>query len=536
MKTRLFYLMVVTVIVVMVGCAANSEGIATWRAAAEQGDVVAQYLLGLAYDTGEGVERDPREAMRWYRKAAEQGDAEAQYNLGLAYDIGEGVERDPREAMRWYRKAAEQGDAEAQYNLGLAYDAGEGVERDPREAMRWYRKAAEQGHAWAEAKLRDEQNRVAAEQAKNKLAAGIAKWRAAAERGEAVAQYSLGYSYATGKGVEQDPREAVRWYRKAAEQGHAWAQNNLGNLLYEGGEGVAQDPREAVHWWRKAAAQGDAKAQYALGMAYKLGEGVIADVFEAYIWLSIAKANGNESAADFLRKHSRSFDARSNIRALRKQAAQRMEAIENREKKPASKPALSENIAIAPIPQRTNIATHVFEQTWRSVVVVLNGDSQGSGVIIRPNIVATNCHVVNEGSDITVYKAHNRRANTDTAYPATIRHADANRDFCLLDVVGLWGVPVTVRRYDTLNVGEDVYALGAPKGLDLSLSDGLVSQLRTRDGNRVIQTNAEISFGSSGGGLFDSEGNLVGIVTAKLIDKDIEGIAFAIPADLTLEH
>ena len=65
---------------------------------------------------------------------------------------------------------------------------------------------------------------------------------------------------------------------------------------------------------------------------------------------------------------------------------------------------------------------------------------------------------------------------------------------------GLWGIPATVRKYDTLKIGEAVYALGAPKGLDLSLSDGLISQLREHDGNRLIQTTAAISPGSSGGG------------------------------------
>jgi len=89
-----------------------------------------------------------------------------------------------------------------------------------------------------------------------------------------------------------------------------------------------------------------------------------------------------------------------------------------------------------------------------------------------------------------------------------------------------------VRKYDSLKVGENVYGLGAPQGLDLSISLGLISQLRTHDGNRYIQTDAAISPGSSGGGLFDSAGNLIGILTAKITDAGVEGIGFAIPADL----
>ena len=64
----------------------------------------------------------------------------------------------------------------------------------------------------------------------------------------------------------------------------------------------------------------------------------------------------------------------------------------------------------------------------------------------------------------------------------------------------------------------------------------MISQLRELDGDRFIQTDAAISPGSSGGGLFDSKGNLIGILTAKIVDKAAEGIGFAIPADLVLEY
>ncbi len=211
-----------------------------------------------------------------------------------------------------------------------------------------------------------------------------------------------------------------------------------------------------------------------------------------------------------------------------------MDAIESREKESAGSPTPGKSIAAAP--KQANSAEGVFENTWRSVVVVTNGDGQGSGVIIRPNLVATNCHVVDEGGSIDVYKADNRRVDTDTAFAATIRHSDEGKDFCLLDVDGLWGIPATLRKYETLTVGESVYGLGAPKGLDLSLSAGLVSQLRTTDGNRYIQTDAAISPGSSGGGLFDSESNLVGLMTWKITDESVEGIGFAIPADLAFGY
>ena len=194
--------------------------------------------------------------------------------------------------------------------------------------------------------------------------------------------------------------------------------------------------------------------------------------------------------------------------------------------------SIGKSVATARPPSETNIAETVFENAWRSIVVVRQGENQGSGVIVRPNVVATNCHVVDSYGRIVIYKHDNRRATTDTTFNAVIRHQDKDRDFCLLNVAGLQGKPAKVRRYDTLKIGEDVYAVGSPKGLDLSLSSGIISQLRQATNNRSIQTDAAISPGSSGGGLFDSDSNFIGILTRKIADEKAEGLGFAIPADL----
>ena len=197
------------------------------------------------------------------------------------------------------------------------------------------------------------------------------------------------------------------------------------------------------------------------------------------------------------------------------------------------KPCVLDKFAVASESQSKKVAESVFERSWQSIVVIRQGENQGSGVIVRPNVVATNCHVV-EGGDIVIYKHDNRRATIDTLFNATIRKRDDDKDFCLLDVPGLQGKFAKVRRYDTLKIGEDVYAVGSPKGLDLSLSSGIISQLRQGTITRYIQTDASVSPGSSGGGLFDSGGNLIGILTSKIADEDVEGIGFAIPADLVI--
>lgn len=113
------------------------------RAAAERGGALAQYQLGLRYAMGDGVPRDPAQAVRWYREAAQQGLAPAQYQLGLRYANGDGVERDFAEAVKWYQRAAGQGVAFAQFNLGVRYANGQGVERDPVQAYQWFSLAAQ---------------------------------------------------------------------------------------------------------------------------------------------------------------------------------------------------------------------------------------------------------------------------------------------------------------------------------------------------------------------------------------------------------
>ena len=122
--------------------ASPADDIETMRKAAEAGDAVAQYKLGLMYHDGEGVPEDYAEAFKWFRKAAEQRYAKAQYSLGEMYYKGRGVTQDTAEAFKWTRKAAEQGHALAQVSLGASYSFGQGVPKDDVAAYAWLSQAA----------------------------------------------------------------------------------------------------------------------------------------------------------------------------------------------------------------------------------------------------------------------------------------------------------------------------------------------------------------------------------------------------------
>jgi len=102
--------------------------------------------------------------------------------------------------------------------------------------------------------------------------------------------------YHSGEGIPKNDAEAVRWLRKAADQGNDTAQNNLGAAYLEG-QGIAKDETEAVKWFRKAAEQNNEVAQRNLGVAYANGTGVSKDAIQADMWFALATKNGDSVAA-----------------------------------------------------------------------------------------------------------------------------------------------------------------------------------------------------------------------------------------------
>jgi TPR repeat protein len=103
--------------------------------------------------------------------------------------------------------------------------------------------------------------------------------------------------YSESKGVERDDAEAVKWFRKAADQDYTSAQNQLG-MMYEQGRGVSQDYVKATEWYRKAAERGYGGAQNNLAIAYALGQGVPKDLIEASKWFALGAAHGDNQRAD----------------------------------------------------------------------------------------------------------------------------------------------------------------------------------------------------------------------------------------------
>jgi serine protease Do len=147
----------------------------------------------------------------------------------------------------------------------------------------------------------------------------------------------------------------------------------------------------------------------------------------------------------------------------------------------------------------------------------------GSAVVTGHETLLTNCHVLRKSKRITIL-------NDNVQHEARLQHLDIDRDLCQITARNMRAPAVALGDSDRLAVGQKVYALGNPQGLERTLSDGLVSALRRKEDTRelqLVQTTAPISPGSSGGGLFDAQGRLVGITTLQL--KESQNLNFAIP-------
>lgn len=311
------------------------EAARLFRMAAEQGDPYAQSNLGYCYLKGEGVAKDTAEAVGWFRLAAAKGEVKAQRHLGYILETGEGFPKDCSEAAKWFfnlaliaetdkpsqwpydyphsgrspsqveempasawRKDAEAGDHRAQYELGYCYEQGVGVAHDKIEAVKWYRRSAEGGYAPAQFVLGCFHQGFGLLDYDHDQ---VLKWYGkASDQGYAKAQFNLGCYYDHGEsesvrfvrggpsvttkfGVPENHAEALKWYRKAAENGHARAQYLMGKS-YHSGKGVPEDHAQAVKWWRMAAGQGHPESQFNLGVMCFQGHGTDKDYVESAKW------------------------------------------------------------------------------------------------------------------------------------------------------------------------------------------------------------------------------------------------------------
>ena len=218
------------------------------------GDPVAQTLMGVLYEDGRATRRDYAAAADWFRLAAAQGDVGASYRLALLSLSGEAGEKDEEEAARLFRVAAEAGNEDAAYNLAIMTLQGSGgLTRNSAEAARLLQQASDDGSAdatYALALLYAAGNGVVPDDRR-----ATELMLAAAEAGSVPAQVEYAIRLFKGVGVTANEPVAAAWFERAAHAGNAVAMNRLARL-YATGRGMEVDPVEAVKWHLIARSRG----------------------------------------------------------------------------------------------------------------------------------------------------------------------------------------------------------------------------------------------------------------------------------------
>ena len=358
----------------------------------------------------------------------------------------------------------------------------------------------------------------------------VADLRAKAEKGDTAAQWVLGETFRIGAlGVATDHAEALRWYRKAAEQNDdvvsAAAQNKVGDF-YSLGYGAAQDYVEAVKWWRKAAEHNHVLAQYSIGYAYRCGNGVPKDYTEAVKWyrkaaeqnydfaqsgLSSCYFEGNGVVKNYIEAYKWALLAVAaaefeNSKEEYKRFVTRLESVMTPEQI-----AEGQRLARAFTPRKVPAPG---SESSAAGIAQTRPESSGTGFFITGDgYLVTNEHVAGSGGQV-------RLVTQSGLISAKVVKVDAANDLALLKTEGRFA-PLPVAASRTVRMGSTVATVGFPniglQGFAPKLTKGEVAALTgAQDDPRYFQISVPVQPGNSGGALVDERGNVVGVVAAKL--------------------
>lgn len=189
----------------------------------------------------------------------------------------------------------------------------------------------------------------------------------------------------------------------------------------------------------------------------------------------------------------------------------------------AAAPAMAQKVMSVAELVRTVKPAVVYIATFDS-----NGQQMGfgSGFVVDENgVIVTNLHVIKGSQALKV-----KMANGDVYDKVDIQGFDERRDIAVLRIRPFSKLPIVyLGDSDGVEIGEDAVAVGNPKGMENTVTKGVVSAFRQEEGYRLIQIDVSISPGSSGGPLFDLQGRVIGITTAQLRGEGVQNLNFAVP-------
>ena len=249
--------------------------------------------LGFIYQNGIKVPIDKTESLKWFTHAADQGNVLAQFVLGWKYYSGEGVVKDHATAIKWLRASAEKDFAPAQCHLGWMLFNSESDFVNEVEAIKWYQAASEQGYPLAKCNLA---YRVYFGSGTQKdIPRAVELFKGASKQNCNFGKHNLGICILSGLAPDQTNSDAFYWIQQASDKGLMHSQYLLGLMNYSD-YFEKQNRTKAFHLLNKSAQQGFTLAQYSLACMFNIGEGILFDPLEAEKWFKRAAQKDFEYA------------------------------------------------------------------------------------------------------------------------------------------------------------------------------------------------------------------------------------------------
>ncbi len=359
----------------------------------------------------------------------------------------------------------------------------------------------------------------------------------AAEQDSSLAQSTIGYMYDLGLGVEQNYKEAMKWYLKAAEQGDARAQCAIGEM-YNLGEGVEQNYKEAMKWFLKAVEQSFAYAQKNIGYMYEKGMGVLQNYQESMVWylkaaeqgdadaqhkIGLFYSNGEVVEKDLIKAyawfnlaaaggHKKSAGIRSKI--LKEIQPNQITQAQKLSKKLQYKIDHPDETDAMIDEKSTDDSVESSMEGQGLPVDKSKLKKNGTGFVVTNNGYILTCyHVIKDAKAIDV-KIDN------ITYPADLVQSDLVNDIALIKISGTF-TALAFSSDRSAKLGESVFTIGYPnpemQGDSQKLTRGAVNGLSGFQNDlRLYQISVPVQPGNSGSPLLDMQGNIKGIVVAVL--------------------
>lgn len=501
---------------------------------ATSGDCLAKIQLANKYWHALGVKKDTQKAQELYdyvEKNSSTINALALYYLALHYkDIDrEKYKKILQRTDNFCQNCDLNNDANAIYVVSLMLKSGEsGFMKSEEEWFKWAKKAALLNHLHAMCDVgRERFNSKSVifkddSKTQNFYKEGL-KWvEKAAEGGSVSAMSCLGDIYYNERGVEKDQEKSLFWHKKAAEYGSDHSMMSLACHYDNLGDSSEANFREAAKYFRMAIDVGARYGMYKLGEYYYLGKGVNKNYVIAYALIDLAdivEGNGRVTTSDFLAflyKNTIDFP-KDKIKTY----------LSGREYNSAKKLSQKWN--------ESGTAGEVFgiEDQFKKIIGIpykRTPTGLGSGFFITTDgYILTAAHVIEDATKIDIL------VNSKVLAVKVIR-VDSKNDVALLKSDGVFNA-LPVSQGLSIHLGADIFTIGFPnmmqQGASPKLTKGSISSKNgLQDDPSCYQVSVAIQPGNSGGPLLDYQGNVVGLIQAKLNDVNTLIETGAIPQNV----